>query len=115
MIAVIFELQPAEGRKADYLAVAAEMRPLLDQVKGFVSIERFQSLSNPEKLLSLSIFEDEEAVRQWRTLAAHRSAQARGRESLFSDYRLRVAGIIRDYGMFDRDQAPEDSRAVHGG
>lgn len=114
MIAVIFEVEPAEGRRADYLEIAAEMRPMLDQIDGFISIERFQSLTHPGKLLSLSFFKDEAAVRQWRTLSAHRGAQQRGRSGIFADYRLRVAGVIRDYGMFDRDQAPADSQQLHG-
>ena len=89
------------------------MRPLLEQVEGFISVERFQSLTHPGKLLSLSFFEDEAAVQRWRTLSAHRGAQAEGRSGLFSGYRLRVAGVIRDYGMTDRAQAPDDSRAAH--
>ena len=113
MIAVIFEVQVAPARKQDYLDIAAELRPLLEQVDGFLSIERFQSLSNPEKLLSLSFFRDEEAVRDWRNLSQHRSAQRQGRDGIFADYRLRVAGVIRDYGMFERDEAPRDSRAAH--
>lgn len=113
MIAVIFEVQFAADRKQDYLDIATELRPLLEQVEGFLSIERFQSLTNPDKVLSLSFFRDEEAVRNWRTLARHRHAQGEGRAGIFKDYRLRVAGVIRDYGMFDRDQAPEDSRSVH--
>lgn len=113
MIAVIFEVEPAEGRKEEYLDIAAEMRPLLDQIEGFISVERFQSLTDPKKILSLSFFTDEDAVRQWRTLSAHRRAQAKGRAGIFDGYRLRIAGVIRDYGMFDRDQAPEDSQAAH--
>ena len=113
MIAVIFEVQVAPARRQDYLDIAAELRPLLEQVDGFLSIERFQSLTNPEKLLSLSFFRDEAAVRNWRNLSQHRSAQRQGRDGIFADYRLRVAGVIRDYGMFERDAAPGDSEAVH--
>ena len=113
MIAIIFEVELADGRQDDYLDVAAAMRSLVEEVDGFISVERFQSLSNPDKLLSLSYFRDEEAVERWRQLAAHRSAQAKGRGGLFSDYRLKVTQVLRDYGMFDRDQAPPDSRAVH--
>lgn len=113
MIAVIFEVEPAEGRRTDYLEVAARMRPLLAQIDGFISVERFQSLSNPDKLLSLSLFQDEEAVAQWRQLTGHRGAQSKGRSGVFSDYRLRVAQLIRDYGMTDREQAPVDSIAAH--
>lgn len=113
MIAVIFEVEPAEGRKDEYLDIAAKMRPMLDQVEGFISVERFQSLADPRKVLSLSFFEDEAAVARWRTLNAHRGAQAKGRGGVFTDYRLRIASVIRDYGMFDRAQAPSDSRNAH--
>ena len=114
MIAVIFEVEPAEGRVDDYLAIAAGLRPLLDGVEGFVSVERFRSLADPRRLVSLSFFEDEAAVRRWRSLAAHRSAQARGRGEVLADYRLRVAEVVRDYGMADRAEAPADSRIAHG-
>ncbi|MCE8512336.1 antibiotic biosynthesis monooxygenase [Ruegeria pomeroyi] len=114
MIAVIFEVEPAPEQQDAYLDLAGRMRALLDDMPGFISVERFQSLSTPGKLLSLSFWEDEEAVTRWRRLAAHRGAQTRGREALFADYRLRVAGVIRDYGMTHRDQAPDDSRASHG-
>lgn len=113
MIAVIFEVEVAPARKQDYLDIAAELRPLLEQVDGFLSIERFQSLTHPEKLLSLSFFRDEAAVRNWRNLSQHRSAQRKGRDGIFAGYRLRVAGVIRDYGMFERGEAPGDSQAVH--
>ena len=114
LIAVIFEVWPAEGRLQDYLALAASLRSELERIDGFVSIERFESLSTPGKYVSLSFWRDEEAVRAWRNVAEHRMAQARGREDIFSDYRLRVAGVIRDYGMTDRAQAPADSRTEHG-
>ena len=113
MIAVIFEVEPADGRKQDYLDIAAEMRPMLDDVEGFISVERFQSLTDPRKILSLSFFEDEAAVARWRTLSAHRGAQKKGRSGFFDNYRLRIASVIRDYGMFDRDEAPTDSRKEH--
>ena len=113
MIAIIFELIPAKGHKAHYLDIAAEMRPLVEQIDGFLGVERFQSLTNPDKLLSISFWRDEDAVAEWRRLAAHRKAQSNGRAGIFSDYRLRVAHVLRDYGMFDRDQAPDDSRAAH--
>ncbi len=115
MIAIIFEVIPAEGHKEQYLDIAAAMRPLVEQVEGFISVERFQSLTDPSKLLSLSFWEDEAAVERWRQLEAHRGAQAKGRNGVFSDYRLRVAHVIRDYGMFARDEAPQDSREAHGG
>lgn len=115
MIAVIFEVEPAEGKRDAYLDIAAAMRPLVDEVEGFLGVERFESLTTPGKLLSLSFFEDEAAVERWRTLTAHRGAQSKGRGGVFADYRLRVAHVIRDYGMFDREEAPEDSRAAHGG
>ncbi len=112
-IAVIFEVQPAEGRKDEYLDIAAGMRPILDEVEGFISVERFQSLTDPRKILSLSFFEDEAAIARWRNLGAHRGAQRRGRGGVFDDYRLRIAKVIRDYGMFDRAQAPSDSQKAH--
>lgn len=112
-VAVIFEVQPADGRKDEYLDIAAEIRPMLNQVDGFISVERFQSLTDPRKVLSLSFFENEAAVTQWRILNAHRGAQAKGRGGVFADYRLRIASVVRDYGMFDRAQAPSDSRNVH--
>lgn len=114
MIAVIFEVTPAEGCKEAYLDIAASLRPLLEQVDGFISIERFQSLANPGKILSLSFFRDEEAVQQWRQLEAHRAAQQAGRERLFADYRLRIASVVRDYGLHQREEAPGDSRLRHG-
>ncbi len=112
-IAVIFEVRPADGRKDEYLTIAAEMRPMLDDVDGFISVERFQSLANPHKILSLSFFKDEAAIARWRNLAAHRGAQNKGRGGVFDDYRLRIASVVRDYGMFDRVQAPSDSRKAH--
>ena len=113
MIAVIFEVWPADGRQADYLAIAAGLRPLLETIDGFISVERFSSLSEPGKLLSLSFFRDEAAVTAWRTLVAHRETQAAGRAGVFRDYRLRVSAVLRDYGLADRAEAPADSRAVH--
>lgn len=113
MIAVIFEAEPAPGRKQQYLDLAAALRTELATIEGFVSVERFQSLTNPEKMLSMSYFRNEEAVQQWRNTAAHRATQARGRAGVFSDYRLRVASVVRDYGMMDRDEAPDDSLAAH--
>jgi heme-degrading monooxygenase HmoA len=114
MIAVRFEVWPAEGQRDEYLALAAELKPLLHGIDGFVSIERFESLAEPGKLLSLSVFRDEGAVHAWRTIAEHRVAQRRGRAGIFRDYRLRVAEVVRDYGLHDRVQAPSDSRALHG-
>ena len=114
MMAVIFEVKPSEGQQQAYLDAAAALRPLLAQVDGFISIERFQSLTDPGKLLSLSFWRDEAAVARWRELEAHRRTQEFGREQVFADYRLRVASVVRDYGMTDREQAPADSRARHG-
>ncbi len=114
MIAVIFEVFPAEGRKDAYLDMAAEMRPLVDEIEGFISVERFESLTTPGKLLSISFFENEAALDAWRKLTAHRRAQKAGREHMFADYRLRVAHVLRDYGMNERHEAPEDSKALHG-
>lgn len=114
MIAMIFEVYPRPEHKQAYLDIAAELRPVLDTIDGFISIERFESLAEPGKILSLGFFRDEAAIEAWRNTKAHRAAQARGRAALFADYRLRIAGVTRDYAMNDRDQAPEDSKAVHG-
>ena len=102
MIAVIFEVELATGRRQDYLDIASDLRSELEAIDGFISVERFQSLSNPDKLVSLSFFRDEEAVKVWRSLPAHRAGQAKGRGGVFADYRLRVADVIRDYGMRER-------------
>ncbi len=113
MIAVIFEVTPKEGMTEPYLDMAAEMRPLAEAIDGFISVERFQSLTTPGKYLSLSIWRDEDALDAWRRLGEHRRAQTTGRTRFFEDYRLRVAGVIRDYGMTERAEAPEDSKALH--
>ena len=113
MIAVLFEVEPEPGAEDTYLDLAASMRPLLEEVEGFVSVERFRSLARPNVLLSLSFFEDEAAVQRWRNLAAHRRVQAEGRSGIFARYRLRVASVLRDYGLHDREEAPNDSRAAH--
>jgi heme-degrading monooxygenase HmoA len=113
MIAVIFEVWPREGRRHDYLDIAAVLRPLLDGIDGFISIERFESLSQPGKILSLSFWRDEDAVAAWRQVEQHRAAQTAGRTEIFADYRLRIAAVIRDYGKDSRDEAPPDSRAIH--
>ena len=113
MIAVIFEVEPAPGQRDAYLNTAARLKPLLEQIDGFISVERFQSLTHPDKLLSLSFFRDEEAIKTWRNLEQHRSAQHFGREQAFADYRLRIAPVVRDYGMTAREEAPADSRAQH--
>ena len=114
MIAIIFEVEPAEGHRDAYLDIAARLRPELEKIDGFISVERFQSITNPGKMLSLSFFRDEQAVIAWRNLEAHRHAQAAGRSGIFAGYRLRVAQVLRDYGLAERDEAPGDSRAVHG-
>lgn len=113
MIAVIFEVWPADGRRDDYLAIAASLRADLSSIDGFISVERFQSLADPKKLLSLSFWRDEEAVKRWRTHPSHRKSQIQGRADIFADYRLRIAAVIRDYGKTERDEAPEDSRTIH--
>lgn len=112
-IAVIFEVIPGKNEKQEYLDIAANLKPELSKIKGFISIERFQSLVNPEKILSLSFWENEEAIQEWRNLEMHRNAQAKGRNSVFKDYHLRIAQVIRDYGMFDRNEAPNDSQNYH--
>lgn len=113
MIAVIFEVFPAQGRRDTYLSLAAALRQELEGIDGFISVERFESLSQPGKVLSLSFFRDEAAVAEWRNRPAHRATQGRGRGGVFADYRLRIASVVRDYGMHDREQAPADSRAAH--
>ena len=115
MIAVIFEVEPNTGQRDAYLAAAAALRAQLEKIDGFISVERFESLTQPGKMLSLSFWRDEDAVRAWRNVEAHRATQAAGRDHIFADYRLRVAEVLRDYGMRDREQAPVDSRTVHDG
>jgi heme-degrading monooxygenase HmoA len=116
MIAVIFEVWPAEGRREDYLDYAARLKPALEKMDGFISVERFQSITDPGKMLSLSVWRDEEAVARWRAHAGHRGVQTAGRNGVFADYRLRVAAVLRDYGMSERrEQAPADSRAAFAG
>jgi heme-degrading monooxygenase HmoA len=115
MIAVIFEVRPAEGRRQDYLDIAAGLREELGSIPGFLSVERFESLSEPGKILSLSFWRDEAAVAAWRNRPRHRAAQAEGRRRVFADYRLRIASVLRDYGLHDRREAPEDSLAAHPG
>lgn len=114
MIVVIFEVEPHPDKRETYLDIAAELKPLLEKVDGFISVERFESLTQPGKILSLSFWRDEEAILNWRRLERHRQAQASGRRTHFRDYRLRIAGVIRDYGMNDRAEAPEDNVALHG-
>ncbi len=113
MIAVIFELTPAPGRKQEYFDLAAQLAAELKKIDGFVSIERFESVSNPGRFVSLSFWRDEEAVRQWRNLQQHREAQAKGRGGIFASYRLRVARVLRDYSLENREEVPEDSRKIH--
>jgi heme-degrading monooxygenase HmoA len=114
VIAVIFEVQPAEGKRDAYLGIAANLRPLLDGIDGFISIERFQSLADPNRILALSFWRDEDAVKAWRNTEEHRQAQQAGRGGIFAGYRLRIAHVVRDYGLTERDEAPADSRAVNG-
>lgn len=113
MVAVIFESFPAKGKWDEYLDIAAALKSELSKTEGFISIERFQSISNPDKVLSLSFWENEQSIQQWRNIELHRQAQAKGRKSIFDDYRLRVATVIRDYGMTEREQAPPDSKLIH--
>ena len=113
MIAVIFEVWPKPEHKKEYLDIAAELKPILETIDGFISVERFESLTEKGKILSLSFFRDEAAVAAWRNVTQHRKSQGKGRATIFQDYRLRIAGVIRDYGMNERAQAPKDSRAVH--
>ena len=109
MIAVIFEVEPNEGKLDTYLDHAASLRDEFEAIDGFISVERFASLTTPGKYVSLSFWRDEQAIDEWRNRAIHRRAQSKGRSEYFADYRLRIASVIRDYGMEDRDQAPRDS------
>jgi len=113
MIAVIFEVYPAKEMMGEYLDIASDLKPLLEKIDGFISIERFSSLAEEGKVLSLSFWRDEEAINEWRNLETHRLAQKKGRDSVFSHYRLRVAAVSRDYGMKERTQAPLDNKEVH--
>ena len=113
MIAVIFEAFPKEGKWEEYLDIAASLRTELNKIEGFISIERFQSITNKEKVLSLSFWEDEKSIARWRNVELHRQAQSQGRASIFNDYRLRVANVVRDYGMTERRETPHDSIAAH--
>ena len=114
MIAVIFEVWPTEGRAREYFDLAASLKVDLEKIDGFLSVERFESLTTKGKYLSLSFWRDDEAVRAWRNRQGHRKAQAKGRGGVFADYRLRVASVVRDYGPKERAEAPGDSRQVHG-
>jgi heme-degrading monooxygenase HmoA len=113
MIAVIFEVWPRPEHKQEYLDIASELRSVLDEIDGFISIERFESLSEPGKILALSFFRDDEAVQLWRNTRAHRIAQTKGRNRIFADYRLRIAEVMRDYSIKQREQVPTDSPSVH--
>jgi heme-degrading monooxygenase HmoA len=114
MHAVIFEVWPKEEGRQEYLDIAAALKPTLEKMDGFISIERFESLSEKGKILSLSFWRDDAAIAAWRRVEHHRMAQAKGRGELFRDYRLRIAAVIRDYGMNERAEAPPDSRERHG-
>jgi heme-degrading monooxygenase HmoA len=112
VIAVIFELEPAAGRRERYFELAAALRPKLERIDGFISVERFESLATPGRYLSLSFWRDEEAVRRWRCTGPHRGAQQEARDGVLANYRLRVAAVLRDYGRTERDEAPADSRTT---
>jgi len=114
VLAVIFEVLPAERQMDTYLELAAALRDELTKIDGFISIERFQSLTEEDKVLSLSFWRDEDAISEWRNLEKHRNAQSQGRAEVFAKYRLRVASVVRDYGMNERTEAPEDSRNALG-
>lgn len=113
MIAVIFEVTPFLGQRGTYLDLAAQLHRRLEKIDGFISIERFESMKLPGKLLCLSFWRDEEAVKTWRNGVEHRAAQEAGRNGVFANYRLRIATVVRDYGMNERHETPEDSRAFH--
>jgi len=112
VIAVIFELEPRAGAEARYFELAAALKPALEAIDGFISVERFESVTRPGRFVSLSFWRDEDAVRAWRCQASHRDAQRAGRDGVFADYRLRVATVVRDYGLHQRAHAPDDSRAA---
>lgn len=114
MIAVIFEFTPVQGRFHDYMALVETLKPDLAKAEGFISLERFESITTPGKFVSLQFWKDEESVRKWRNLQKHREAQKQGRATIFASYRLRIAGVIRDYTMDARAQAPADSVTIHG-
>ena len=107
MYAVIFEVEPKAGRQDEYLDLAARLKPELEKIDGFISVERCSSLTTPGKILSLSVWRDEAAIAHWREHAQHRAAQLRGRAEIFRDYRIRIASVVRDYGMVERTQAPQ--------
>ncbi len=114
MIAVIFEVWPVENGAKTYFDLAAELRPLLEEIDGFISIERLENLTTKGKYLSLLFWRDEESIRTWRNLEEHRTTQEKGRRSVFAKYRIRVAPVVRDYGLDECNEVPEDSRAAHG-
>jgi heme-degrading monooxygenase HmoA len=113
MITVIFEVWPKDGKAAEYFDIAASLRPALEKIDGFISIERFESVTTPGKFVSISFWRDEAAVQAWRNVEGHRLAQAQGRSNVFADYRIRVASVMRDYSLNARDEAPTDSREAH--
>ena len=114
MIAVIFEFTPREGRFPEYMELVGQLKPELDKAEGFISLERFESITTPGKFVSLQFWQDEESVKKWRNVQKHREAQAKGRRGIFSGYRLRICQVIRDYGLDERGEAPRDSVATHG-
>lgn len=109
MIVVIFESRPKPGKKQAYLDMAALLMPLVAEVDGFISIERFQSVADEGKMVALSFWRDEAAVTAWRNVMEHRRVQQKSRQTVFEDYRLRIAQVVRDYTLNDRAQAPADS------
>lgn len=109
MIVVLFELQAMPGQNQIYVDLVSKLTPMLEPMDGFISVECFQSTLNPEKVMSVTTWRDEESVVKWRNVDAHLSAQRAGRNKIFKDYRVRVTSVIRDYGLHEREQAPEDS------
>lgn len=114
MIAVVSELWPHPDRRRDYDLLAAELRPHLEAIDGFISSERFESCAEPGKFLSFSLWRDEAALARWRNLEEHRVVMAKGRDGILRDYHIRATSVLWDYGRFDRTEAPADSRAVFG-
>lgn len=113
MIAVIFDAETTKDTTSEYLDIKAQRRPLLAVIHGFINIKRFQSLTNPDKVLARSCWRDKAAIAAWRTLPQHRAAQGAGSDHVFADNRLRIATVGRDYGECARDQSPADNRSAH--
>ena len=107
-VVVLFEVTPTAEGKVRYLELAAQLKLLLSDAKGFIHSERFSSLNEEGKLLSLNVWENEESVKKWRNELHHRMSQSEGRERLFENYRITVAYVIREYDDYNRREAQEE-------